>query len=259
LFIVDKDMKYVSADAAALENKTVASYTYKYDSGAYARLVLEGDSHSANAKIFFPKETASFDIHASDFNKDDPGFKPYRNKAKSGVYSLTYGASVGKFTKTLGLTDKDGKLAYERYWEANKGLKLFKEAVENYWSTVGKKKYVKGIDGRMLSVRSKHLLVNLCGQSKGAIVISIALCMVDNKLGWLDIDELGRPFYTYKGHKAMRILAAHDQGDYETAPEIADEVGKMIVEGIVKAGEFLKLDLELGGEYKIGNTAAEIH
>ena len=259
LFIVDPDMKYVSADAAALENRTVADYTYKFDDGKFADLVLKGDSHSFNATIFFPKQTESFDVTAPDFNKDDPLFKPYRNKAKTGAYSLAYGASVKKFTKSLGLSDAEGRIAYENYWNANKGLKDFKDAAEKYWSTVGAKKFVPGRDGRFLCARSKHLLVNLLGQNLGAAVMSIAFCIVDNNLGWLDIDELGRPFYIYKGSKVIRIAAFHDQGDFEAAPDVAEEVGQLLVEGIQKAGTILKMKVELDGEAKVGNNAAEIH
>lgn len=259
LFIVDENMKYVSADAAALENRTVADYTYKYDNGKFADLVLNGDSHSFNATVFFPKETSKFDITSPTFNKDDPGFKPYRNKAKTGAYSLAYGASVKKFTKSLGLSESEGKAAYEGYWNANKGLKDFKEAVEKYWSTTGKKLYVPGRDGRLLFVRSKHLLVNLLGQNLGATVMSMAFCIVDNKLGWLDIDDLGRPYYSYKGSVVKRIAAFHDQGDFESSPEVAEEVGQMLVDAIIKAGEMLSMKVELNGEAKVGNNAAEIH
>ena len=259
LFIVDKGMKYVSADAAALENRTVADYTFKHDNGKFADLVLNGDSHSYNATIFFPKETAMFDIKSPDFDKDDPKFKPWRNKAKTGAYSLAYGASVKKFTKSLDLTEQAGKVAYENYWNANEGLKKFKEEMEKQWEGVGQKKYIVGKDGRVLSVRSKHLLVNLCGQSLGATVITYALCFMDNKLGWLQIDEMGRPYYNYKGHVVKRLAAFHDQGDFEAEPEVAEEVGQLIVDYIKKAGEVLNMQVELDGEYKVGANAAEIH
>ncbi len=259
LFIASKGMKYVSADAAALENRTIADGTYEFDNGSFADLVLNGDSHSFNATIFFPKETAGFDVKSPDFNKDDPKFKPYRNKAKTGAYSLAYGASVKKFTKSLGLSERDGEIAYNNYWDANKGLKLFKESKEKFWQSKGMKKFILGKDGKLLTARSKHLLVNLSGQSLGATVITYALCIVDNKLGWMDIDELGRPYYRYKGHIVKRLAAFHDQGDYEAEPEVAEEVGKMIVDAIKKAGELLEMKVALDGEYKIGNNAAEIH
>lgn len=259
LFIVEEGMKYVSADAAALENRTISDLTFKYDNGKFADLVLNGDSHSFNAKVFFPKETSKFDLNDPLFSKDDPEFKPYRNKAKTGAYSLAYGASVKKFTKSLGMSERDGKIAYDNYWEANKGLKELKEKLESYWSTKGSKKYVPGRDGRFLSARSKHLLVNLMGQNLGATVMSIAFCIVDNKLGWMEIDSLGRPYYIYKDRKAIRIAAFHDQGDFEVHPDIAEEVGQMLVDGIISAGEMLKMKVELDGEYKVGANAAEIH
>lgn len=259
LFIVEDGMKYVSADAAALENRTISDLTFRYDNGKFADLVLNGDSHSFNAKVFFPKETAMFDLNDPNFSKDDPAFKPYRNKAKTGAYSLAYGASVKKFTKSLGLSERDGKVAYENYWEANKGLKELKEGLEKFWSTRGGKKFVPARDGRLLCARSKHLLVNLMGQNLGAVVMSTAFCIVDNKLGWMDIDELGRPFYTYKGKKVMRIAAFHDQGDFEAEPEVAEEVGEMLVQGIRTAGTMLRMKVELDGEAKVGNNAAEIH
>lgn len=259
LFIVEDGMKYVSADAAALENRTISDLTFKYDNGKFADLVLNGDSHSFNAKVFFPKETSKFDLNDPLFSKDDPEFKPYRNKAKTGAYSLAYGASVKKFTKSLGLSERDGKIAYDNYWEANKGLKELKEKLESFWSTKGAKKYVPGRDGRFLSARSKHLLVNLMGQNLGATVMSIAFCIVDNKLGWLEIDSFGRPYYVYKDRKAIRIAAFHDQGDFEVHPDIAEEVGQMLVDGIRNAGAMLKMRVELDGEYKVGANAAEIH
>lgn len=45
LFTVEKGCWYVGTDAAALENRTVAAYTMKYDGGKFADIVLNGDSH----------------------------------------------------------------------------------------------------------------------------------------------------------------------------------------------------------------------
>ena len=139
LFKTESGNMFLGTDAAALENRTVAHYTTRYDGGEYAKLILEGDSHSRNAKIFFPKETEKFDIQDPSFNKDDPEFKTFRNKAKTGVYSLTYGASEKKFGSSLGLTGSDSKRAYDGFWDNNPGLKAFKENIEKYWENTGKK------------------------------------------------------------------------------------------------------------------------
>ncbi len=89
--------------------------------------------------------------------------------------------------------------------------------------------------------------------------MSTAFCIVDNKLGWLELDEKFRPCYDYKGKKVMRIAAFHDQGDFEADPEVAEEIGQMLVDGIKKAGTMLKMQVPLDGEFKVGNNAAEIH
>ena len=49
------------------------------------------------------------------------------------------------------------------------------------------------------------------------------------------------------------------QGDFETDPEVAEEIGQMLVNGIKKAGTMLKMQVPLDGEFKVGNNAAEIH
>ena len=83
LFYAPEGFWYIGTDAAALENRTVASYTTKYDNGKFADLVLNGDSHSFNAFAFFPHLHDKFDINDPTL-KDNPDFKPYRNKAKTG-------------------------------------------------------------------------------------------------------------------------------------------------------------------------------
>jgi hypothetical protein len=45
----------------------------------------------------------------------------------------------------------------------------------------------------------------------------------------------------------------------ETEPEVAEEVGQIIVKAIIRAGEMLNMKVELDGEAKVGNNAAEIH
>jgi hypothetical protein len=67
-------------------------YSWKYDNGATAEEILNGDPHSKNAQAFFPDETGKFDIEAEDFNKDEPGFKPYRDRSKNGFYALNSSA-----------------------------------------------------------------------------------------------------------------------------------------------------------------------
>ena len=89
LFTVDKGFWYCGADQSALENRTLAAYTIKYDGGKFADMVLNGDSHSFNSFAFFPHLKSKFDIN-DPTNKDNPDFKPWRNKSKTGSYLLAW-------------------------------------------------------------------------------------------------------------------------------------------------------------------------
>ena len=208
LFTVPDGYWYGGIDAAALENRTLSHHTHKYDGGKFARMQTEGDPHSFNAFAFFPKLHDQFDINDQE-NKENPLFKPWRNKAKTGAYLLAFGGGAPKLASSLGLSKKEGQASYDNYWEMNEGLGLLKKAVENYYSTTGKGKYVPAIDGRLVTVRGKNVLLSCLGQGTGAIAMSYAACFMDNWLGELHLDERGRPYYLYCGKIVKRISMVH--------------------------------------------------
>lgn len=251
LFKAEDGMAFVGGDSAALENRVTASYTFKYDNGAYADIILNGDSHSYNAVAFFPNETKGFDPSSPTHDKDHPNFKKWRGKAKNGLYCLLYGGQAAKLASTLGIPESKGKQAFEAFWDANPALRDFRDAVTNYWKTAGKSKYLPAIDGRMLVTRSPHSLVNQLCQSAGAIATDLALVFFDKEMGGLLLDERFRPYYRYNGYIVKRVLYQHDEGQFECSPEIAEEIGQIFVSCIKKAGEYLKMKVTLDGEYKV--------
>lgn len=208
LFTVDDGFWYVGTDAAALENRTLSHYTYKYDDGKFARLQTESDPHSFNSFAFFPQLHKQFDINNPE-NKENPDFKPWRNKAKTGAYLLAFGGGAAKLASSLGLSKKAGEKAYNNYWEMNEGLGKLKEAAENYFETKGQKKFIPAIDGRLVSVRGKNVLLSCLGQGLGAICMSYAACLMDTWLGEMYIDSKGRPYYLYKGKVVKRVSMVH--------------------------------------------------
>lgn len=258
LFTVEDGFHYVGADSAALENRTLAAYTMKYDGGKFADLILSGDPHTFNSFAFFPHLHKEFDINQVGL-KDVPAFKPWRNKAKTGSYLLAYGGGVVKLAASLGLSKKEAQASYDNYWVANYGLGELKKNVEKYYDTTGKKKFVPGWDGRILTIRRKNVLINCLGQGLGAVCQSIAACMMDARLGQLHLDNKGRPFYLYKGKQVKRISLIHDEYSWEAEDGIEEEIRKMSVDCIIKAGEYLKLPLPLDGEGKIGKSWRDVH
>lgn len=258
LFTVDDGNYFMGCDAMALENRTLSHYTYKYDDGAFARMQTEGDPHSFNAFAFFPRLHKEFDINNPE-NKENPAFKTWRNKAKTGAYLLAFGGGAPKLASSLGLSKEDGKKAFDNYWEMNKGLGLLKQSVEKYFETAGKNKYIPAIDGRLVSVRGKNVLLSCLGQGLGAISMSYAACLLDTWFGDFHLDELGRPYYLVKGFKVKKIMAMHDEYSWECEEGIQEYVKDMAVLAIEKAGQVLKLSLPLGGEGKIGKSWLDVH
>lgn len=250
LFTVDKGYWYNGCDAAALENRTVAGYTHRYDNGKFADLVLHGDSHSFNAFAFFPELHKKFDIEDATL-KDQPAFKPWRNLSKTGAYLLAYGGGEAKLASSLNLSKSEGKRGYDNYWTMNEGLGLFKIAAENYFATTGKGKYLPAIDQRILSIRGKNVIVNCLGQSCGAIAMSYAGCIMDNYLGELHLDGIGRPYYIYKDKIVKRLSFVHDEYSFQVEDGIQEEVNALMEGAIVKAGEILKLSVPLAAEGKM--------
>src|SRR5690606_38196459 len=108
LYTCEDGFAIAAGDAAALEGRVQGHYTWKYDGGQTAEELLKGDPHSKNAKAFFGhlEELKTFDPSSPDFNKDDPIFKPYRDRSKNGFYAILYGAAGPKVASTLGLPEK---------------------------------------------------------------------------------------------------------------------------------------------------------
>lgn len=86
MWVCEKGNLIAAGDAAALEGRVQGHYTWSYDQGETARILLEGDIHSRNAKAFyfFDPIMEKFDPTSPDFDKEDDQFKPFRNRSKNG-------------------------------------------------------------------------------------------------------------------------------------------------------------------------------
>lgn len=172
---------------------------------------------------------------------------------------LAYGGSPKKLAQTLRKPERDGQRLYDKYWENNPSLKALKDKVEYFWETKSNKKWIPGIDKRRLYSRSKHSLVNLLFQSTGAIIVDLAVCLFDVKMGGLTIDERGRPLYLYKGKVVKRVVYSHDELQFEVDEKIAEEIARIAEWCMEEAGRILRLNIPLEGESKIGNNWSEVH
>jgi hypothetical protein len=220
LFTASEGKVLVGCDASALEARCEAHYIYPYDAAA-AHELIAGDIHSLNAEIF----------------------QTTRSIAKNGKYAILYGCSPAKLASTIGKPLQMATEIYDSYWNGNPALKDLKADLEKEYEAWG---YILSIDKRPLTIRYKHAIINTLFQSCGAIAIKIAMCIMDRKLRWKNLD-------------AKLLGVFHDEMQLECSPDIAEEVGKVAVESIREAGRYLKLNVELGGEYKVGRNWAETH
>jgi len=258
LWIAEEGMLIAAADAAALEGRVQGHYTFPYDDGETARELLSGDVHSKTAKSVYEDQLLDFDITSEDFNKDDPKFKPFRDRSKNVYYAAMYGAGPPKIASTAGLPESRGQEISEKFWAANQGTKLLKDKLEKYWETKGKKKHLPAIDGRILITRKKSALLNTIFQSAGGIAMDYALCFMDMWLGGLKWKDR-KPYYSYKGYIVRRVCYQHDEAEFECDEEVAQEIGNMVTKAIEKSGQYLKFKVELKGESKIGKNWCETH
>jgi DNA polymerase I-like protein with 3'-5' exonuclease and polymerase domains len=210
-------------DAAGLELRCLAHYMAKYDDGAFAKELLEGDIHTANQKA---------------------AGLPTRNDAKSFIYAFLYGAGPAKLGKIIGGGYNEGKEMQKRFLAKVPALKQLKDAVEQACS----RGYLYGLDGRMLRIRSPHSALNTLLQSAGAIIMKQATVLMHKELIRSGLN--GR----YK-----QVAHIHDEVQFEVRKEDAEEASKIVKSCITKAGEVLGFRCRLDGESKIGRNWAETH
>ena len=109
-----------------------------------------------------------------------------------------------------------------------------------------KKGTLPGLDGRRLFIRSEHAALNTLLQGAGAIVMKKALVIFNKYIKLYELD-------------AHFVANVHDEWQLEVKEEDAELVGQLGVRSIVNAGEVLKLNCPLDGEYKVGNNWKETH
>jgi DNA polymerase-1 len=236
-FVAKEGYVLVGADAAALELRDLAGYMAGWDGGAYVKVVVDGKKEDGTEIHTVNRKALEID------SRDD---------AKTWFYAFLYGAGDEK----LGLivVKVRGKGAAKKGAELRakflKNLPALGALVKAVKKKAAEQKFLLGLDGRRLHVRSQHAALNTLLQSAGAVQMKKALVILDAALqakGYV-------PGVDYEF-----VANVHDEWQIETKREIADDVGKTAVASIRAAGEFFKFPCPLDGEYKVGRTWAETH
>ena len=233
LFVPDEGYIMVGADFSAIEARVLAHYTTPIDGGEYAKLLLEGDPHAANAKVF----------------------RCDRDTAKSVGYALMYGAGFKKISEMLGVDQKTGRRLVKEFWRENSAIKTLKENLVNSLESRGvdltedlikQRAYIKTLGGRKIYIRGTHNVLNALIQSAATVAFKAAYCYVAAKIERDGID-------------ARILLAFHDEINLQCLEKdrfkmkvFFNHAGRWVTEHYN-----LRVPLEL--DVKFGSNWKEIH
>jgi|TARA_R110002050_G_C8956161_1_gene513768 DNA polymerase I len=215
---VPDSYRLVGIDASGLELRMLAHYLN--DEG-YTNAIVNGDIHTTNQNL--------------------AGLES-RNKAKTFIYALLYGAGDVKLGSVANRGRAGGKELRQRFFD---NLPSFKDLTGRV-QREAKSGFIKALDGRKLTVRSEHAALNTLLQGAGSIVMKQALIILDQKIknhGW----------------DAKFVANVHDEWQIECHVFDAVDVGKAGVQAIKEAGCMLNLNCPLDGDYKVGDNWSETH
>ena len=237
LFHVPDGYKLVGVDANSLEAMMQSHYMWPYDGGEFARITTEGnkedktDLHSLNAK-------------KSGLNRTD---------AKTLYYAMAYGAFNAKLGEIMGAPDDKKEIEGARVREAIMGaMPALARLIEDVTSTARIKRYITGLDGRILHIRKPDKALNTLLQSAGAVVMKKAIVILDQKLKDNGLVYDCDYWYCSNSHDESQISVR----DADGLPEL---VADAAVKSIEEAGRHFKLSCEITGEAKIGSNWAQTH
>ena len=223
LFTASPNMVMVGADLSGIELRMLAHYLARYDGGRYADILLNGDIHQENA--------------------DKIGIS--RRQVKTVTYAFLYGAGDQKigtsFDGSLGETQakRKGKEIRKAFVNAIEGLSDLLKAVKR----AAERGYVRGLDGRNISVDKGHVALNYLLQGSAAIIAKRWMVLADAQLD----------------SHSHQLGFIHDELQYETIPASVNDLKFLLELTAVQAGEYYNLRLPIAAEAKSGKNWAEVH
>ena len=269
LFRPDNGWVCVAADQSLLQDRGFAHYLHHFDAGAYAQtFLIKEDTHWRTATAL------GLVTAGTPRDKDNKIHTVIREGGKRFRYAFLYGcqaATAGHIiydiaraahhndnTNNLlrqffGDTPRPseiaikriGGLARKKFIAATPGLQKLLERLEEH---AARHKWLPGLDGRRVPVRAIYTALNFIVTSSEAIICKRWLVRA--------YDELCARFrYGWDGDVVI-VLWIHDELVCCCRPEIADQVGEILVRHAKEPGEFYKFKTPLDADYKIGRSWA---
>ena len=267
LFRTSDDWVFVACDQAGLQDRCFAHFLSQFDEGAYARAFVNG---------LDPHWKCSIDLgliaSGTELDKHNKVQAAIREGSKSFRYAFLYGAGaaqagriVGNIVRTVMQIDPGNDLhrqffgdvarpsesklkqigtnAIRKFIRGTPGLQRLRERLEEGSRRKG---WLPGLDGRRVPVRALYTTLNFLVTSSEAIICKRWLVNV--------YDELNQKFrYGWTGDVVI-TLWVHDEIVCCCRPEIADQVGEIMVRHAKEPAEFYNFKVPLEADYKIGKS-----
>ena len=231
LFIPHPGHLMVGADLEGLELRALGHYLHRFDDGAFADVVLNGDIHQQNA--------------------DRVGCT--RKEVKTLTYAFIYGAGDVKMGHSLKPELSDaakkslGSELRRKFLAAIPGLEPLIDAVKHKVRDQGR---LRGLDGRPIFCTAEHASLNYLLQSCGAI-LSKRWCVVAQDL----LDQAG---LTYD-RDYTRCAYVHDEQQFSVVPSEAEHIAKLLVDAAPIAGQYYKFKVPITAASDIGKSWQDTH
>ena len=221
LFTASPNLVMVGADLAGIELRMLAHYLARYDGGRYGDVLLNGDIHQENA--------------------DKIGIS--RRLVKTVTYAFLYGAGDQKIGLSYDaqLSPKAAKAKgteiRQAYMDAIPGLEKLVTAVKSK----AESGYINLCDGRRCAVDGSHKALNYLLQGSAGIIAKQWMVQCN-------------PF-----PHSRQLAFIHDELQWETKPELAEQLKTHLEQEAIKAGRYYNLRIPIAAEGKIGSTWADVH
>ena len=225
LFYAPKGWELLGSDQSGIELRALASYMAEWDEGAYGKVILDGDIHTAN------QEAAGLAT---------------RSQSKSFVYCWLYGGGSAKIGEIVGKGAKEGSRLKTKFLKALPALKNLQDDVKEQAA----KGSVLGLDGRFIPVRHQHASLNTLLQSCGAILAK----------RWVVIfHQLCKEKGFTHGVEFQQCAWVHDEIQVLVKEGTGDVFGALAQQAMRLTGTYYNFGIRLDAEYNIGKSWADTH
>ncbi|SOO46809.1 DNA Polymerase [Yersinia phage fPS-59] len=233
----------VGVDASGLELRCLGHFMYRYDEGEYVETILTGDIHTKNQLA---------------------AGLPTRDNAKTFIYGFLYGAGPAKIGQIVNGTAEDGKRLIKNFLEQTPAIAALRKAIQSSlvesstWrdgeqKVVWKRRWIRGLDGRKVHVRSPHAALNTVLQSAGAIICKLWIIETERLLLDAGLKHGWDGDFAYMAwvHDEIQVACR--------TREIAEIVKVKAQEAMRLVGEIFEFRCQLDTEGNIGANWNDCH